>query len=157
LHTYSYTNPDNLVEPTNPTQGQPIMNELYVPLGIAALTFIAVIAQHLNTVISKGAGFVLTDRAQPLPDSGFSGRSKRALQNTIESGAMMVPFALIVGLTESGTALSGLAAVFYLIARAIFLLTYWSGANFLRSNAWVVGMIATATMGTTAFMAIAAL
>jgi uncharacterized MAPEG superfamily protein len=133
------------------------MNELYAPLGIAALTFLAVAVQHLGTVLSKGPKFVLTDRAQPLSDSGFAGRSKRALQNTVESGAMMAPFALIVSVTEAGTALTGLATVTYLIARTVFLLSYWLGAGFLRSSAWVFGMIATATMGARALMAVAVL
>lgn len=130
------------------------MTELFVPLGIAALTFLSVIVQHLGTVWSKGPKFVLTDRAQPLPDSGFSGRSKRALQNTVESGAMMVPFALIVTLTEAGTALTGVATATYLMARAVFLVSYWLGANFLRSTAWVFGMVATAVMGVTALAAL---
>ena len=124
--------------------------ELIAILGIAMLTFIAAAGQHLFTVHSKGVGFVMTDRSQPLTSDGFAGRSARALRNTVESGAMYVPAAMVLVTVAGQTRVTALAALVYITARAGFLLAYWAGASKLRSMFWAAGMLAIiATYGAT--------
>ena len=114
--------------------------ELIAILGIGALTFVAAFGQHLYTVRSKGVGFVMTDRSQPLSSDGFAGRSGRALRNTVESSAMYVPAALVVVVLSGQTQITATAALVYLIARVGFLAAYWVGASGLRSGFWGVGI-----------------
>ncbi|SFR31583.1 Uncharacterized conserved protein, MAPEG superfamily [Yoonia tamlensis] len=114
--------------------------ELIAILGMGLLTFVAAAGQHLYTVHSKGVGFVMTDRAQPLGADGFAGRSARALRNTVESVAMYVPAAVVLTFAAGQTAVTATAALIYLCARGGFLLAYWAGINKLRSVFWGVGM-----------------
>ena len=130
------------------------MHVIYVPLGAAMLVFAAALVQHLGTVYMKGPRFVMTDRSQPLGNDGFAGRSKRALQNTLESTAMMVPLALVVVFTGTQNNASAIAGVTYLIARIVFLISYWTGVNLLRSAAWAVGMISIIVMAATALASV---
>ena len=114
--------------------------ELIGILGIGALTFVAAAGQHLYTVRSKGVGFVMTDRAQPLSSDGFAGRSSRALRNTVESAMMYLPAAVLIVVLMGQTALTAIAAGIYLASRVIFLIAHWGALNQLRSVSWAAGM-----------------
>ncbi|WP_204114854.1 MAPEG family protein [Shimia biformata] len=114
--------------------------ELISILAAGAYCFIAASVQHLFTVYGRGLGFVMSDRADPLPASGFTGRSTRALSNSVESAAMFVPAALVVQIAAGQTAVTAAAATVYVVARAVFLLAYWGGINKVRSLSWGIGM-----------------
>lgn len=116
------------------------MTELTVLVGLSLLVFVSAAVQHAGTVLARGVGFAMTDRSQPLPETGFSGRSRRALQNTLESSAMMAPLLVVVLLSQSASPVSATAGTVYLIARTAFILFYWAGLNRLRSLSWAVGM-----------------
>lgn len=118
------------------------MSVVIAAAGAGLLVAISAIVQHLNTVLSKGAGFVLTDRSQPLAQYGFAGRAARTLQNNLESAAMVTPLALIIEMKGNGTQIAAAAAVVYLLARIGFTLSYWLGINALRSACWAVGLAA---------------
>lgn len=116
------------------------MMELVAAAGAGALVTISAAVQHANTVWFKGPGFVLTDRAAPLPRDGFAGRAARALQNNMESAGMYVPVALALALSGGLNQATSFAALTYLAARVVFTLSYWGKINMLRSAAWGVGM-----------------
>lgn len=116
--------------------------------GVAMLAFFAAFGQHLHTARSKGVSFVMTDRSTPIGSAGFAGRAERTLRNTVESAAMFVPAALLIVVLGAQSALSGLAATTYIAARSVFVLSYWTGFNKVRSASWAVGM---ASIGVTYF------
>jgi uncharacterized MAPEG superfamily protein len=122
------------------------MNVLIAPLGAGALVAISALVQHLNTVISKGLGFVFTDRSTPLSRDGFAGRAARTLQNNLESAAMVAPAALVIAITRSETEIITTTALIYLAARLGFTVFYWYGVNVTRSISWATGMIAIAIL-----------
>jgi len=122
------------------------MNVLIAPLGAGALVAISALVQHLNTVGSKGVGFVFTDRATPLSRDGFAGRAARTLQNNLESAAMVTPPALVIAALGSETDVIVTTALIYLAARVGFTAAYWFGINKARSASWAIGMAAIATL-----------
>ncbi|WP_417671858.1 MAPEG family protein [Roseibium sp.] len=116
------------------------MIELAVLLGLAAIVFLSAAIQHGGTVLSRGVGFVMTDRSQALPETGFSGRSRRTLQNNVESALMSGPILTVLAISGTASPLSGQIAAFYLATRIFFTLSYWAGINKLRSVSWGLGM-----------------
>lgn len=113
------------------------------------LVWISAAAQHLNTVYSRGPKFALGDRAQPLTDDGFTGRSARALRNNMESALMFVPLALVHLMSQQSEYWISLLALVYMGARTLFTAAYWFKINALRSFSWLIGMIA---IGATAIL-----
>jgi len=112
----------------------------------SALVFVAVLVQHFNNVSRKGVGYVLSSRAEPAGADGFSGRATRTLQNNLESCAMYAPVALAIVVLHKQSNLSFYAALFYMLARIIFVFCYWFNVSGLRSTAWLVGMISAGIM-----------
>lgn len=122
------------------------MDILAVPVAASLLVAASAVVQHLNTVLTKGPGFVLTDRSTALPSEGFSGRTARTLQNNLESLAMSAPIALALSIMQLDTPLMVAAGLIYIAARTGFTLSYWIGASFFRSLFWAVGMAAIGVM-----------
>lgn len=108
------------------------------------LVWLSALVQHLNTGMTRGPRFALSDRSQPLSDDGFSGRASRTLRNNMESGLMYVPVAAALILLHGQNDASALVAITYVIARGIFTIAYWFRINLLRTGAWLVGMVAIA-------------
>ncbi len=123
------------------------MEVLIAPIGAALLVFLSATVQHLSTVISRGVGFVMTDRSAPLSAEGFSGRAKRTLQNNLESAAMMVPLGLTAAILGEASQFTITAAYIYVGTRIGFTLCYWFGISVARSVFWGVGMATIVTIG----------
>jgi uncharacterized MAPEG superfamily protein len=102
-----------------------------------ALVWISAIAQHLNNLTVHGAKWVTSDRSQPIADDGFTGRSKRALRNNLESAAMYVPVALVVLFLHPASAIATWVPAIYMVVRTTFTLGYWLP---VRSLSWLIGM-----------------
>jgi uncharacterized MAPEG superfamily protein len=115
-------------------------------LTAGALVFVSAAVQHLNTIGSKGLGFVFTDRAAPLARDGFAGRAARTLQNNLESAGMVAPAAAILLAFGTESMVVVAAALLYAAARIGFTLSYWAGINKLRSAFWGLGMASIAVM-----------
>jgi len=118
--------------------------EIIVLIGLACLIFLSAAVQHAGTVRLRGVGFVMSDRSQPLSETGFPGRAGRTLQNNMESAAMMLPLMVALLVTAGGTEASEIAAIVYLAARLSFSIAYWFGFSLIRSFSWAVGMAAIA-------------
>lgn len=131
------------------------MNVSIALLAAGALVFISAAVQHLNTVGSKGLGFVFTDRSTPLSREGFAGRAARTVQNNLESAGMVFPAAVVLLVTGTHSALISGAALIYVGARMGFTLSYWTGVNKLRSFFWGVGMAMIAVLTVNAAIAVA--
>ncbi|WP_269582571.1 MAPEG family protein [Roseibium sp. Sym1] len=118
--------------------------EIIVLIGIAVLVFLSAAVQHASTALARGVGFVMSDRSEPLPETGFTGRARRTLQNTLESSAMMAPLAVVALVTGAATPVTQAAGAVYLAARLTFCLAYWLGISLVRSLSWAAGMAAIA-------------
>lgn len=118
--------------------------EIVVLIGLACLIFLSVAVQHAGTVRLRGVRFVMSDRSQPLPEDGFSGRARRTLQNNMESAAMMLPLTVVLLVTSGGSQASEIAAAVYLAARLSFSVAYWFGLSSVRSLSWAIGMASVA-------------
>ncbi|MHA7773201.1 MAPEG family protein [Roseibium sp. M-1] len=118
--------------------------EITVLIGLACLIFLSAAVQHAGTVRLRGVGFVMSDRSQPLPETGFPGRARRTLQNNLESAAMMLPLAVVLLVTSGGTPMTQVAGAVYLAARIVFSVAYWFGFSSIRSLSWATGMAAIA-------------
>ena len=118
--------------------------EIIVLIGVACLIFLSAAVQHAGTVIMRGVGFVISDRSDPMPETGFSGRARRTLQNNLESAAMMLPLVVVLLVTGTGNLTTQAAGGVYLLARFGFSLAYWLGISTVRSVSWAIGMAAIA-------------
>ena len=123
-------------------------------LTAGALVFVSAAVQHLNTIGSKGLGFVFTDRAAPLARDGFAGRAARTLQNNLESAGMVAPAAAILLAFGTESMVVVAAALLYAAARIGFTLSYWLGASRPRSFFWGIGMAAIAATSASAGLAL---
>ena len=121
-------------------------------LATGALVFVSAAVQHLNTVSSKGLGFVFTDRATPLGRDGFVGRAARTVQNNLESAAMALPALVALSLAGVTDVITSTAAMLYVLARIGFTFSYWLGIHRLRSLFWGIGMAMIAVLTVSATM-----
>jgi uncharacterized MAPEG superfamily protein len=123
-------------------------------LTAGALVFASAAIQHLNTVSSRGVGFIFTDRATPLDREGFAGRAARTLQNNLESMGMVTPAGLVLLLADAdGMVVTG-AALVYALTRTGFTLSYWAGINKMRSLFWGIGMAMIAVLTINAMLVV---
>ncbi len=125
-------------------------------IAAGALVFVSAAVQHLNTVGSRGVGFILTDRATPLSREGFAGRAARTLQNNLESMGMVTPPALVLLIADADSVIVTGAALFYALARTGFTLSYWAGINKMRSFLWGLGMAMIAVLTVNAMLIVVA-
>ncbi|MHA6298048.1 MAPEG family protein [Devosia sp. CAU 1758] len=125
-------------------------------LAAGLLVFLSAAVQHLNTIGSKGLGFIFTDRATPLSREGFAGRAARTLQNNLESMGMVVPAAVILLVLGAESVVVTGAALIYSAARTGFTLSYWAGISRLRSFFWGLGMVMIALLTINAGVALLA-
>ncbi len=116
------------------------MTIAYAFFAAGGLVFVSAAVQHLNTVSTRGLGFVFTDRTAPLSRDGFAGRAARTLQNNLESAGMMAPGATLLLVLGDPSGIDGMIALAYAIVRSGFSISYWFGRNRLRSAFWGIGM-----------------
>ncbi|MEM1313146.1 MAG: MAPEG family protein [Pseudomonadota bacterium] len=74
------------------------------------------------------------------------GRMMRAQTNMFEAMAMFTPAAVVVAISGSSSWFTGLCAVLFLLARAVYIPLYALGIPYLRSLVWMVGFFATILM-----------
>ena len=86
------------------------------------------------------ASLDMSDRSRLPTENGFSGRAARTLRNSVESAVMFVPVTVGLLLLHGTSRLTSHMALAYVIARVLFIFSYWFGLNKARSAAWTVGM-----------------
>ena len=112
----------------------------------ALLVWASVLVQHVTNAVLRGNGYVIGDRSVAPDMSGFFGRATRTLANNMESALMFIPPTLLVVILAKSGAASHNSAFVYIIARAIFSVSYWLKIPMIRSLAWLTGMICCAVM-----------
>lgn len=90
-----------------------------------------------------GMGYMLSARDEPRALEGMLGRLNRALDNSVTALALVSPPLVIIGLTDSSTGESLIAAQAFLVARVAYIPAYAFGIRGLRTLVWLGGFAAT--------------
>lgn len=93
-------------------------------------------------LIATGGGqWGLGARDEKYDPSVLLGRAQRTATNHIEMLAIYAPLALIVAVNDLSSPLTQLGAMILLVARLLFVPTYYLGLPFVRTLIWGGGLI----------------
>lgn len=98
-------------------------------------------AQALSGIMNNGLSWGFGARDTAKDHTVFQARALRTVQNHMESMMLFVPLALAayaMGL-EGGLITKGVWL--YLIGRAVYPLTYWTGLPYARTLIWTVSIV----------------
>jgi uncharacterized MAPEG superfamily protein len=88
-------------------------------------------------------GYLLSSRDQTRTLEGMLGRTDRALNNSVTALVLFAIPILVMGLRDTYTGQSLLAAQVFLAARIVYIPAYIFGIVGLRTGVWLVGFLAT--------------
>ena len=123
---------------------------------LATLTALQVVFGLAVTYIVStrtGQGYILSSRDEAVDlTTGFVGRMHRARINNFEALIYFTPAALILALSETGTAHSAAAAWVFVATRITFIVCYALDLTPWRSIVWLIGIACIALMLLTALI-----
>lgn len=99
-----------------------------------------VLVQATLSDLSKGIGWALGPQDEPRDQNVIAGRVQRALRNFLETYPAFAVLALMLAITDSGTAQSALGAAVYFWARIAYIPAFVSGIPLVRSIAWFTSL-----------------
>jgi uncharacterized MAPEG superfamily protein len=88
-------------------------------------------------------GYLLSSRDQTRTLEGMLGRTDRALDNSVIALVLFAIPILVMGLRDTYTGQSLLAAQVFLAARIVYIPAYIFGIIGLRTGVWLIGFLAT--------------
>jgi len=109
------------------------------------ILFLVIGAQAMSGIMNNGIKWGFGARDASKDPTVFQARALRTVNNHVESMLLFVPLALVafhMGLAENAMVKKGVCL--YLITRAIYPLTYWTGLPYVRTLVWfasIVGII----------------
>jgi len=109
-----------------------------------AILFVTIGVQASAGILNNGLKWGFGARDSSKDDTVLQARAKRTVANHVEGMMLFVPLALVayaMGL-ESNMVIKG--GWLYIIARAIYPLTYWTGMPYARTLVWFAAIIGTA-------------
>lgn len=88
----------------------------------------------------------------PLPgdtpfDDEWAHRAYRAHMNAFEGIALFAPLAIVIQVTGMGNEVTAIACAVYFWARLVYAPLYYFDIPYLKTTAWMIGLIATLTLG----------
>ena len=110
--------------------------ELTYLLWAVILLIAHVMVQATFSDLSKGIGWALGPQDDEREQNLIAGRIERALANYLETLPAFIALALMLTVTESGTATSAMGAAIWFWARVVYVPAYASGIPMVRSIAW---------------------
>jgi len=113
------------------------------------ILFIVISVQASAGILNNGLGWGFGARDTSKDDTVLQSRAKRTVANQIESMMLFVPLALVAHMKGIDDPMLMKGAWVYIIARAVYPLTYWTGMPYIRTLVWFVGIIGTAMVGLT--------
>lgn len=122
------------------------MSMLAAVVWSVVILFVVIAAQGLAGITNNGIKWGVGPRDKSKDDTLFQARSKRTVANHIESMMLFVPLALvahIAGVAGVADDMIGAGACMYVIARALYPLTYWTGLSYVRTVVWLAGVVGT--------------
>jgi uncharacterized MAPEG superfamily protein len=111
----------------------------YLVYGVILL-IVHVITQATFSDLSKGLGWALGPQDEARDQNVTAARIERALANYPETFPAFAALALILTVTEMGTATSALGAAIWFWARVAYIPAYASGIPLVRSVAWFASL-----------------
>ena len=116
-------------------------------LTYAVILLIAhMIVQATASDLSKGIGWALGPQDEKRDPSPVAGRLERALTNYAYNLPAFIALALMLKITDLGTATTATGAALWFWARVAYIPAYASGLPFARSIAWFASLIGLALM-----------
>jgi len=106
------------------------------------ILFLMIGFQAMLGLMNNGLKWGLGARDTAKDHTVMQARSLRTVQNQIESMLLFVPLALVayhMGLADNAMAAKGVWV--YLISRALYPLTYWTGLPYVRTLAWAASIV----------------
>lgn len=114
--------------------------ELLALAGVVFIQFLLIMAQQAYNDVRKGLMWALSNREdQDLDETSL--RLARALRNHVENTAIFAPLALAIVAIDGSTWWTQTGALVFLGARAAYAVLYGLGIPYVRSMAWMVGVI----------------
>ncbi len=111
----------------------------YLVYGVILL-IMHVIIQATFSDLSKGLGWALGPQDEARDQNVTAARIEHALANYLETFPAFAALALILTVTEMGTATSALGAAIWFWARVAYIPAYASGIPLVRSVAWFASL-----------------
>lgn len=113
-------------------------------LALATVWLFLLIVVMAATSNSQRTPAQLLGNRDDLPEpTGRFARAKRVVDNHREGLILFTPFVLILAVTDGFTAMTALGAQLFFYSRVIHGLTYLVGVPYVRTLAWVVGIVGT--------------
>ena len=104
------------------------------------LLVLHIVVQATVSDLSKGLGWALGNQDEDRDQGIYADRLQRALRNYLETFPAVVALALLLAVTESGTATSALGAALWFWARVAYIPSRLSGLPLVRSVAWLTSL-----------------
>ena len=98
------------------------------------------ILQATFSDLSKGLGWALGPQDETRDQNVIAGRIQRALRNYLETLPAFIALALMLKVTDQGTATTATGAALWFWARVAYVPAYASGIPMLRSLAWFASL-----------------
>jgi uncharacterized MAPEG superfamily protein len=108
-----------------------------------ALFFLTIVIQASAGALQMGLITALGNRDDVAAPTGFAGRAKRCVGNSIEALVMFAPLVLAAVATQQADHWSGLGAQIFLYARVGYVASYLVGIPFVRTAFWTGGAVGT--------------
>lgn len=126
-----------------------LASELYWLTLTASFTLLLVFPYAFVRIRHIGFLRLLTN---PLPgddpfDEAWAHRAYRAHMNAIENLVVFAPLAIAVTITNSANEITAMACAVYFWARVVYAPLYYFDVPYLKTTAWMIGLIATLTLG----------
>lgn len=116
--------------------------ELWTLVGSVLLLFVLIMISQIHIDKTMGAKYALSNRTEPPTDTPFRGRIVRAIENLKENLILYTPLVLVLVMTGAQSSATEIAAIVFLAARIVHALTYITGIIYIRSAAWMAGIVA---------------
>ena len=120
--------------------------ELSMLLYTTLLFFVLVVVRAGYCAGMMGLPWAFGNREEPARSGAFVDRITRAVENHKEGLLLFIPLVVIVAATDGTTSETALGAQIYFWARLAHAVTYAAGIAYVRSGAYVVGVVGLAMM-----------
>ena len=107
------------------------------------LIILVILVETMLAIKEYGLGYMATPRDENRPQAGLAGRATRTVINCAIGMALFAPAILILAAKDGFTSTTLLMAQIFLLARVVYVVVYIAGIPFVRTGAFVVGLLAT--------------
>ncbi|MEM8811841.1 MAG: MAPEG family protein [Pseudomonadota bacterium] len=108
----------------------------------STLIFFVLVVVHATVVSLKmGIPWAFGNRDESAEVGAFARRLKRNVENHKEGLVFFAPVALLIAIAGLSTPMTVLGSQIYFFARLVHAVTYAAGIAYVRSFAWVAGIV----------------